>query len=416
VNIFTWGYVLFAVLTVVLFWLVMPRKARPYFLLTASMLVVLYQPPKFVLLTLIYLLITWYLGYVIHASESLKTKKTWLISGIVISVLLLAYYKYGGFFTDVHLLSVLTKGKATASGLVPLGISYFTFRVISYLVEIYRGKIPSASVTDFLLYVTFFPTVLAGPIERFEKFQPQRIANAKLVSEDIYVGLTRITQGLFKKLVLSATFYQMITPYYSAVSPTGQVNLTTAQLWMIQNLYMLYLYMDFSGYSDIAIGTSRLFGYRIMENFNYPIFRPNIAAFWANWHISLTAWLRDYIYFALGGNKNGMGRSVVYSFITMGAFGAWHGSGSGLGHYLLFGFYHATLVVIFRFWRTFREKKLAHIKPSKIGYVVSTIFTYQLICLGWPIFVHPTWKAINIWFKTFGMDVNVRALFALFGG
>jgi alginate O-acetyltransferase complex protein AlgI len=169
--------------------------------------------------------------------------------------------------------------------------------------------------------------------------------------------------------------------------------------------------MDFSGYSDIAIGTSRLFGYRIMENFNWPFLKPNIGKFWMSWHISLTRWLQEYVYWALGGNKKGLARSIIYSFITMGLLGLWHGSGTGIGHYILFGFYHAILIIIYRFWRKFRTGKLAHIKPTKLGYVVSVIVTFEFLNLGWPIFLHPFDKALTIWAKCFGMDINVKMWF-----
>jgi alginate O-acetyltransferase complex protein AlgI len=302
-----------------------------------------------------------------------------------------------------------------------LGISYFTFRAIHYLVEVNRGKFPAAGYFDFILYITFFPTILAGPIERFENFQPQKEAMAGFSQKEFFYGLGRIVQGLFKKLVLSATLYQMVTPYYGAVAPTGEVVISTWQLWMLNNLYMLYLYLDFSGYSDIAIGTSRLFGYKIMENFNWPLLKPNVAKFWANWHISLTRWLQEYIYFTLGGNKKGLLPSILFAFITMGLFGLWHGSGSmgheglvsktiGLMHYVMFGFYHAALIVIYRFWRKYKEKKFPDKKPSKTGYVLGVILTYEAICLGFPLFLHPVTNAISIYAKIFGMNFNFKLL------
>ena len=409
-DIFSWEYLAFAVVVTAVYWLLVPQRARPYFLMVAGALLILVQPPKFFMVTIVYLAATWYIGHLVYTAQRKSTRKFFLTAGIVASIGLIIYYKYG-VFGDVHALSVLgSQGGGLASALGPLGISYFTFRVIHYMVEVYREKFPPANVADYLLYVTFFPTVLAGPIERFDAFQPQRVAGQTFNSDDFLYGLGRITQGLFKKLVVSATLYQMITPYYAAVGPGGNVLLSTGQIWLIHNIYFFYLYMDFSGYSDIAIGTARLFGYRIMENFNWPFLKPNVGLFWMSWHISLTRWLQKYVYWSLGGNKKGLPRSIIYTFITFGLLGAWHGSGSGLGHYVLFGFYHAILVIVYRFWRKFRTTRLKNIKPTKVGYVISVIFTLQVLNLGWPIFLHPTWKALTIYAKAFGFDVNIRMM------
>lgn len=405
-DIFSWGYLLFVIVVLAIYWFVVPVKYRPQFLMIAGVLLLLYQPPKFFLMTAIYLAIHWYFGHLIFASEKKATRKFFLIAGIVTSVGLITYYKYG-VFGDVHALSLAgSMGGSLSSALGPMGLSYFVFRVIHYLVEVYRGKFPMSGVSDYLLYVTFFPTVLAGPIDRFDNFQPQRLAEQRFDTEDFLYGSGRVVTGLFKKLVISATLYQMITPYYTAVGPGGTVFLSAGQLWLIHHIYYFYLYMDFSGYSDIAIGISRMFGYKIMENFRWPILQPNIGRFWMNWHISLTRWLQEYVYYALGGNKKGLARSIIYSFITMGLLGLWHGSGSSMGHYVIFGFYHATLIVTYRFWRKFRTSKLKNIKPSKIGYAVGVILTFESLNMGWPLFVHPVWKAINIYGKMFGLDIN----------
>ena len=418
-NIFSWWYILFVLVSVVLYWVVLPKKIRPYFLLAAGLAIVLFQNISFSFMTLAYLTLVWYFGFIIHTAREKSTAKFFLISGISLSALLLAYYKYY-VFGDVHALSIAgSQGISAAVG--PLGISYFTFRVIHYLVEVYRGKVPAANYFDFLLYITFFPTILAGPIDRIDNFQPQREAKPDFSSNDFFYGLGRIAQGLFKKLVVSATLYQMCTPYYAAVTPGGEVWMPTWQIWLIHNIYLFYLYMDFSGYSDIAIGTARLFGYRVMENFNWPVFQPNIAKFWASWHISLTRWLQEYIYFALGGNKKGLAASVLFSFITMGLFGLWHGSGAmgtqgivgktfGMMHYICFGFFHATVIVIYRFWRLFKKKNFPNMKKSKVGYVIGVILTYQAVCLAWPFFLHPVTNAVSIYAKLFGIDFNFKMM------
>ncbi len=422
-NLFSWWYLIFVLLSLLLYWVVLPKKARPYFLLAAGIAIVLLQKISFSFLTLFYLTLVWYFGFIIHTAKEKSTGKFFLILGISFSAILLAYYKYF-VFGDVHVLSI-TGGKGLSSMVGPLGISYFTFRVIHYLVEVYRGKTPAANYFDFMLYITFFPTILAGPIERYDNFQPQREAQGIFVSDDFFYGLNRIAQGLFKKLVVSATLYQMCTPYYAAVSPNGEVWMPTWQIWLIHNIYLFYLYMDFSGYSDIAIGTARLFGYRIMENFKWPIFQPNIARFWASWHISLTRWLQEYIYFALGGNRRGLAWSIAFTFITMGLFGLWHGSGSmaaqgiiaktlGLMHYVFFGFFHAGVIVLYRFWRKFKEKRLTNLKKTRAGYVLGVIMTYQAVCLAWPFFLHPVTNAISIYAKLFGIAFNFKAFLVNF--
>lgn len=413
-DVFSWGYLIFTIVVMAVYWLLAPVKFRPYVLMAFGIILLFFQSTdnavvsaKLFVITLIYLSFMWYFGFLIHSAKQQSTRKFFTIAGVALSASLLAYYKYG-VFGDVHQLSIEGTASGTTSVLAPLGISYFTFRVIHYLVELYKGKYPQASYSRFLLYVTFFPTVIAGPIERYDRFNPQTEKGTTFDSNEFLYGAGRVVQGLFKKLVISATLYQMVIPYYTAVTPTGEVTLSTWQIWVIHNIYLMYLYMDFSGYSDIAIGTARMFGYRIMENFNWAVFQPSIARFWGNWHISLTRWLRDYIYIPLGGSRKGFGKYILFTFITMGLLGLWHGSGRHMFHYMMFGFYHAGIMVIYRTWTMFRKKKLPNLGPNKLGYVLSCVLTYQIVCLGWPIFIHPTVNAISIYAKTFGFDLNFK--------
>jgi alginate O-acetyltransferase complex protein AlgI len=271
----------------------------------------------------------------------------WILPVLVVGILgYLAYFKYlprilGAFSGEPVLHRVI----------IPLGISYFTFKLIHYAVEVYRGNIPEHNLQNFLCYIFLAPIFTAGPIERFDHFQKniQTVWNRELAVE----GLTRIAHGLIKKLVIgNIILLSMFGTVNDAATLLERLAaLPTYKVWGFCVLSFLYMYLDFSAYSDIAIGTSRLFGIRIMENFNWPILGENIAAFWKRWHMTLSGWCQSYVYMPVIGLTRNPYLSVYMSF---SAIGLWHSGSLG---WLLWGIYHATGISAYGYWGRFRRRR-----------------------------------------------------------
>lgn len=257
----------------------------------------------------------------------LRAGKGWLILSLIGNLGLLGYFKYTGFLLEVGrdaaLLFGLQSAPAALDLLLPVGISFYTFQSIGYTIDVYRGRIAAEkSLLRYALFVAFFPQLVAGPIVRAAELLPQLAARPRLTREDIDFALFRILKGLAKKVVLGD---------FVAGSFADAIFAAPAQYGALENLLALYaftlqIYADFSGYSDIAIGVARLFGVRLPENFNRPYQAVDIADFWRRWHITLSTWLRDYVYYPLGGSRLGPARTYVNLWVTLVLVGIWHGA------------------------------------------------------------------------------------------
>ena len=276
----------------------------------------------FFLLLIASTLIDFVIGQKMYAAPTPREKRRWLLLSLVANLGILGYFKYTNFLIDTLNLW-LSAPLDPANIFLPVGISFFTFQTMSYTIDVYRGKLePVRNVVDFAFYVTFFPQLVAGPIVRAADFIPQIRQDARVSREDLGLGLLLITTGLFKKAVISD---------YIGVNFVDRVFEAPALYSGFENLmgvygYALQIYCDFSGYSDMAIGIGLLLGYRLPLNFNAPYQSASIREFWRRWHISLSAWLRDYLYISLGGNRHGRWRTYLYLLITMLLGGLWHGA------------------------------------------------------------------------------------------
>lgn len=305
---------------------ILPQKSRWGLLLAAS--AVFYASVDWRMLFLIggSIAISYFAGLQIEKGQSVKEKRRWMSGCIVLLTAILFLFKYFNFFTEsVNVLFGLA-GLASASLVlqlaIPLGISYYTFKIISYLVDIYRGKIDAEKHFGYYaLYVSFFPQILCGPIERADHFMPQLKYGCRFEEKLFAEGMERLIIGLFKKLVIA----DRLAGYVSAVFEAPQNYPSLASI-MAAFFYSIQIYCDFSGYSDLAIGMAQMFGIRTRENFSYPYFSKNIKEFWKRWHISLSSWLRDYVYIPLGGSRKGKVRTKVNLLITFLVSGLWHGS------------------------------------------------------------------------------------------
>ena len=303
----------------------LPLRGRWWLLLGASMVFYASADWKMLALLGVSIGISYYGGLKIAEAEE-KTGKKWMSAVIALLVVILMIFKYFGFFAEA-VANVMERlgfdtGSQVFSLVMPLGISYYTFKIISYLADIYKGKIEAEKhLGYYALYISFFPQILCGPIERAEHFLPQLKYGCKYEEKLAAEGLERIIIGLFKKLVIADRLALYVGTVFDA--PAAYPGLAS---WMAAFFYSVQIYCDFSGYSDMAIGMGQMLGIRTRENFQYPYFSRSIKEFWSRWHISLSGWLRDYIYIPLGGNRKGKLRK---NFNTLAVFlisGIWHGS------------------------------------------------------------------------------------------
>lgn len=331
-----------------------------------------------------------------------KYPRLWLILSLFIDLGLLAYFKYTNFFAG--LIAQMIGGNFQPWDIfLPVGISFYTFKTISYVVDIYRKKAqPMESLLDYAFYVSFFPTLLAGPITRATDFGPQ-IRKPLHISPEMFArGVFFIIIGLFKKAVISDYISQNFVDRIFD-NPTlfsgGEVLLGLYG-------YTIQIYCDFSGYSDMAIGIALLMGYEIPMNFNAPLTADSMTDFWRRWHISLSTWIRDYVYISLGGNRRGTFFMYINQMIAMTACGLWHGASL---NFVLWGVIHGALVCLHKFWSQTIMRHDRHYHPAGIRRFFSVLITFHVLCFTWIFFrcrdFESAWIMIKQMFTKFNPSV-----------
>jgi alginate O-acetyltransferase complex protein AlgI len=322
-------------------------------------------------------------------SESSR-KKTWLAVVIAVNLITLAIFKYAGFALDtvkdgLGLFSISWR-EPHLHIILPLGISFFVFEFIHYAFEVYRGKPKVKSFPEFALFASFFPTQIAGPIKRYQDFIPQLSIPAKFKWDYVDEGMQLILIGLSKKVLIADNLASVVQAGF-----THPENFSSLDLWLITYAFAFQIFFDFAGYTDIARGSALLFGYKVPINFNLPYLAANVSDFWHRWHISLSSWLRDYLFIPLGGSRGS--KATVYRnlLITMTLGGLWHGAAM---HYLAWGAYQGLLLILHREYSQWLSK-LALAKSllqSKIYHWFSIGVTFNLVCVGWVLFRAENWK------------------------
>ena len=340
---------------------------------------------RFLLLIALTSFCSWGSGLLIKRQEKKQKAKLWMWLNIILNVGILALFKYYDFFVTefARLFHISTEG-LLLKVILPVGISFYTFQALSYTIDVYRGKLePTKDIVAFFAFISFFPQLVAGPIERATNLLPQ-FQNKREFNYDTAIDGTRqILWGLFKKLLVANNCSAVVDATYFLFNRTimpGSELLLTAILFTFQ------IYADFSGYSDIAIGTAKLFGIRLTRNFNNPYFSRNIAEFWRKWHISLMSWFRDYIYIPLGGNRINRRRTFCNILIVFAISGLWHGAN---WTYLVWGLYHAFLLII-SVWLGRTSKDQTPIAENRLlptwKELLQMIATFCLVMFGWIIF------------------------------
>lgn len=311
-------------------------------------------------------------------------QKRLLVVALAANLLLLAYYKYANFFLG-NINSVAGAHLSLGEIILPLGISFFTFTQIAFLVDTYQGKVKEYNFIHYTLFVTYFPHLIAGPVLHHKEMMPQfaHASTYRFNYENMAVGLTIFFIGLFKKVILADGISEYVEPVFSA--PAAHMHLTFIEAWVGALSYTLQLYFDFSGYSDMAIGLSRMFGVVLPLNFHSPYKAVNIIEFWRHWHMTLSRFLRDYLYFPLGGNRRGKTRRYLNLMATMLLGGLWHGAN---WTFVIWGGLHGLYLVINHAWHAVR-RKLGQNPDQPLSrplHVLSVVLTFLAVVAAWVVF------------------------------
>ncbi len=358
--------IFFFPLVILFYFIIKNEKYRNAVLLIFSLLFYAWGEPKWIFVMLFTVGINYLCGIVISRSQ--KGKLFWVIAGAGISLAFLFYFKYSGFVVD-NLEKIIGFDSGFKAPVLPIGISFYTFQVLTYTVDVYRGKVEvQKSFWKLLLYVSFFPQLIAGPIVNYKDIE-KSLGKRTITLEDFYQGFIRFVIGLSKKILIANTCGELTSKL------TGE--LSVAGAWLLAVAYALQIYFDFSGYSDMAIGIGRIFGFKFLENFNYPYISKSITEFWRRWHISLGAFFREYVYIPMGGNrvsKIKLIRNIMFVWLLTGI---WHGAS---WNFLIWGLYYGILLLI--------EKFFMHKVKEKIPAAINIIFTLVFILVGWVLFYY----------------------------
>lgn len=376
----------FLPILLVIYYLV-PRKYRNIILLVFSLLFYYYGEKNYIFLLFISCFINYICGLLINKYESDKRKNNlFLVLGLIFNIGLLFYFKYTNFFID-NFNNIFNLNIKFLNIVLPLGISFFTFQNISYLADIKMKKVlPQKNFLWYFTYIAFFPQLVAGPIVRYSDIN-RELANRKEDYGLFKNGVIRFIIGLGKKVLIANLLFGIIDSLLL-------VDNTFLGNWLIALLYTLQIYFDFSGYSDMAIGLGKMFGFNFLENFNYPLIATSITDFWRRWHMSLSSFFRDYIYIPLGGNRKGFIKQLRNIFIVWALTGFWHGAS---WNFIIWGLYFFVLLII---------EKLFLLKYLKKN-IISFLYTFILVVISFVIFNITDLNELIIFLKgMFGINVS----------
>ena len=350
---------------VLLCYFLAPKKLKNYILLFFSLVFYIFGGPKFLLVLLFVVLID-YIGAILI--NKTNKKKLFLILTLILNIATLVYFKYTGFFLE-NVNNIFGLNITIPDIVLPIGISFYTFQAMSYVIDVYRNKVSlQKNYLTLLLYVSLFPQLVAGPIVRYETIE-QELKVRKTTFEDVEYGIRRFILGLAKKVIIANQMGALADTIFTSS------DISTPVAWLGAIAYMFQIYFDFSAYSDMAIGLGRIFGFKFLENFNFPYISKSITEFWRRWHISLSTWFRDYVYIPLGGNRKGIKRQIINLFIVWLLTGFWHGAE---WNFVIWGLYYFIFLML--------EKFVFNKVLAKTPNVIRHIYTLFIVLIGWVIF------------------------------
>lgn len=372
-------WVFFAVV-IAIYWR-LKHRGQNILLLVASYTFYGYWDWRFLSLIAFSTIVDFIVAQRVESSATPKLKRRWLLLSICTNLGLLGFFKYFGFFVNefVELMHVfgVDASVTTLKIILPVGISFYTFQTLSYTIDVYRGVArPTRSLLDFSVYVSFFPQLVAGPIERSKDLMPQILRTRKLEKGAFSEGLYHVLFGMFKKVVIADN----MAPIVDRVFSTPVADLASTEILFGVYAFAIQIYCDFSGYSSIAQGIAKWLGITLSWNFKMPYFSRTPSEFWTKWHITLSSWLRDYLYISLGGNRSGIVATFRNLVITMALGGLWHGAN---WTFIIWGLIHGAILVAYRAAEDFGVK-FHHAK--RITRILATIFFFHLVCITWLYF------------------------------
>ena len=357
---------IFLPVVLALYYLLPTLRIRNILLIAVSLLFYAYGEPVYVLLMIASIIINYIFGRLLGTEN--KKKRQWILAiAVVINIGLLVVFKYLDMM--VQTVNQLSGSEIPLVGLaLPIGISFFTFQALSYVIDVYRREVePQKNLWNVMLHISFFPQLIAGPIVKYHDIQEQ-IDNRNTDVKEIAEGLRRFIIGLSKKVLISNTM--AVTADVLFAAGAGELNILSA--WIAAIAYMLQIYFDFSGYSDMAIGMGHMFGFRFLENFRYPYISANMQEFWRRWHISLSTWFKEYLYIPLGGNRKGKARTCLNKMIVFFSTGLWHGAN---WTFVLWGLWHGVFLLF---------EQVCPVK--KLPKVLAHIYALLVVCVGFVMF------------------------------
>ncbi len=358
----------------------LPHRYRWILLVAASCIFYMWFIPKYILILFTTIIVDYFAGIYIEKSSNLAQRKAILIFSVIITCIVLVFFKYFSFLEkNIEFIAQQLGWNYSITGLkviLPIGLSFHTFQSLSYVIEVYRGNQKAEkNFGIYTLYVMFYPQLVAGPIERPQNLLHQFYEEHQFNIEEIFEAGKRIGWGLFKKIVIADRLAFYVNKAYENPSSFSGLTLTICTVF-----FAIQIYCDFSGYSDIAIGAARAMGFKLMENFDRPYFSKSISEFWRRWHISLSTWFKDYVYVSLGGNRVGYLRLQYNLMITFLISGLWHGAN---WTFIVWGGLNGVYLVIENTIKKFRKTQL---KVNNIILSVQNIFVFAIICIAWIYF------------------------------
>lgn len=367
----------------------MPNKLKNTWLLILSIVFYSIADFRYLFLIIITVLINYLLGFIIGNTKKIKVKNLMLLVGIFYNLGILSFYKYINFLIEningVFNIFGLVNSIEVLNIVLPIGISFYLFQCISYLIDVYRGDGKAEkNIINLALYITFFPQIFSGPIMKYKDMSTQ--LTKRVYSSEIFIeGTKRFIFGLFKKLIIANTLAITADKIFALNSS----ELGTSVAWLGVITYTLQIYFDFSAYSDMAIGIGRMLGFKINENFNYPYAAKSIKDFWNRWHISLSTWFREYLYFPLGGNRKGKLNTYRNLFIVFFLCGLWHGA---KWNFIIWGIYYGVILILERI--NFLGKVSSRIHP-----IFKHAYALLIIGFGWVLFRAESFEQIKYYIR-----------------
>jgi alginate O-acetyltransferase complex protein AlgI len=382
----TWTFGIFALIVLSIYWM-LPQRFKPWFLIGAGTVFYAFSVPAYLVLIGLLGAVTYAIGNRISSERDPSRRRRWMIVGVALVAGVLIVFKYSGFFSrtvnDVARHDVIPVPHL----IVPLAISFFTFEFVHVLVDVYLGKIERLDPLDFAVFTMFFPTLVAGPIKRYQTFAPQVRAIVMPSDATVALNIYRVVIGLAKKFIIADSMSVLTHPMLDpSGAPYGRLDYIVAML-----AYTAKIYFDFSGYSDIAIGVAGLLGFGIPENFDRPYWSANISVFWRRWHMSLSSWIRDYVFIPLGGSRGRPVFTALNLFLAMAIAGLWHGAA---WTFVAWGLWHGIGLALHRIWSARVVPSVPWLRTPAAGvHALSIMTTFMFVVLGWVLFAAPSFDA-----------------------